>query len=139
MEDNIEFFEKLTTIALEEIIYQYNEDKWSKAASWGKKLAKVEEGPEIQVLVGANMLLSKNMEGQKLVDEYWPQLSDKYKSGDVVPEDYIKPALVYGILALSKYYYENGNSMKAREVIQFGKDLLVDDMKITAAYEEMNP
>ena len=41
MEDNMEFFNNLTMIALDEIIYHYNEDKYSKAASGGKKLAKV--------------------------------------------------------------------------------------------------
>jgi hypothetical protein len=140
MEDNLEFFEKLTTITLEEIVYQYNEDKFSKAASWGKKLAKVEtESSELQVLVGANMLLSKNMEGQKLIDLHWPKLQEKYKSGDVVPEEYMKPALVYGLLALAKYYDDNGNSSKAVEVLEFGKNLLVDNRKIEAAYEEATP
>lgn len=139
MEDNIEFFNNLTIIAMEEILYQYNEDKFSKAASWGKQLAKVDPTKsEIQVLVGANMLLSKNAEGQKLVDEYWPKLVEKYKGGDVEPEEYNRDALIYGIIALSKYYNENGNSVKAKEIIQFGKDIFVDNDKIDRQYEAIN-
>lgn len=139
MSENLEFYEELNLVALEEIIYHYNEDKFSKAASWGKKLAKVDpESSEIQVLVGANMLLSLNAEGQKLVDMYWPKLVEKYKGGDEVPAEHIKPAVVYGILALSKYYHQKGQSVKAKEVIQFGKDLFVDNNKINAAYEEIN-
>ena len=140
MEDNLEFFDDLNRVALEEVIYYYNEDKWSKAASWGKKLSKVDPtNASIQVLVGANMLLSKNMEGLKLIDEYWPQIKEKYKSGDEVPEDASREALVYGIIALSKYYSESGDTYKAKEVIQFGKDLFVDNMKINFQYENLNP
>jgi hypothetical protein len=139
MEDNMEFFYNLTSISLEEIIYQYNEDKFSKAASWGKKLAKVDpENAEIQILVGANMLLSKNQEGQKLVDMYWPKVKEKYKGGDNEPEEHIKNALIIGIIALSDYYNDNGNSAKAKEIIQFGKDLFVDNNKIDSQYENIN-
>ncbi|MGB0403935.1 MAG: hypothetical protein ACPGEG_07550 [Salibacteraceae bacterium] len=140
MEDNLEFFDDLNRVALEEIIYHYNEDKYSKAASWGKKLSKVDPtNASIQVLVGANMLLSKNMEGLKLIDQYWPEIQETYKSGDEVPEDATKKALVYGIIGLSKYYSEAGDSFKAKEIIQFGKDLFVDNMKIDHQYENLNP
>ncbi len=140
LEDNVEFFNELTTTALEEVLYQYNEDKYSKAASWGKKLAKVDPSvAEIQVLVGANMLLSKNAEGQKLVDQYWPKIEDKYKGGDVIPDETIKDALIYGIIALSNYYNDNGNSVKAKEIIQFGKDLFVENRKIENQYATINP
>lgn len=140
MEDNAEFFEELYRVGLEECIYYYNEDKFSKAASYGKKVAKVDPSiAEIQLFVGANMLLSKNLEGQKLVDEYFPKIKEKYKSGDVVPEESIKPALVYGVIALSKFYNDSGDSYKAKEVIQYGKDLFVDNMKIDRAYEALNP
>ena len=139
MEDNMEFFNNLTMIALDEIIYHYNEDKYSKAASWGKKLAKVDPSiSEIQLIVAANMLLSKNAEGQKLVDMYWPKIITKYKSGDVEPEESIKNALIYAIIALSGYYNDNGNSTKAKEIIKFGKDLFVENKKIESQFDSIN-
>ena len=140
MEDNMEFFETLNQVALEEIVYHYNEDKYSKAASWGKKLAKVDPQNEaVQVLVGANMLLSRNLEGQKLIDEYWPKVEEKYGSGDEFPEESTRTALIYGVLALCKFYNDNGESAKAKTTIQFGKDIFVDNMKIERKYEELNP
>jgi len=139
MEDNVEFFNNLTSISLDEIIYFYNEDKFSKAASWGKKLAKVDpQNADIQILVAGNMLLSKNLEGQKLVDQYWPKVVAKYKGGDNEPEEHLKNALIYGIISLSKYYNDNGNSVKAKEIIQFGKDLFIDNNKIDSQYETIN-
>jgi|TARA_B110000238_G_C16112127_1_gene433172 tetratricopeptide (TPR) repeat protein len=139
MEDNMEFFNNLTMIALDEIIYHYNEDKYSKAASWGKKLAKVDPSiSEIQLIVAANMLLSKNAEGQKLVDMYWPKIIAKYKSGDVEPDESVKNALIYAIIALSGYYNDNGNSTKAKEIIKFGKDLFVENKKIESQFDSIN-
>ena len=138
MEDNIEFYNELTTIALEECIYHYNEDKFSKSASWFKKLAKVETSEDIKFAAGANMLLSKNLEGQKLIDEVLPIIKKKYSSGDEAPNEITRDALIVGFIAYSRYLDEKGESYQAKEIMKLAKEAFPDNRKINMNYEALN-
>lgn len=138
MEDNVEYYNELTLVALEECNYHFNEDKFSKSASWYKKLAKVEDNEDIWLAAGANMLLSRNMEGQKIIDEYWPKIQEKYKSGDVVPSEVTREALITGLLGYTRYLNENGESYKAKEIIAFAKELFPDNMKVDRKYAALH-
>ena len=138
LEDNYEYFNELISVALEECIYHYNEDKFSKSASWFKKLGKVEESDDILFATGVNMLLSKNAEGQRIIDDVWPRIKETYKSGDVVPNEVTKEALIVGIVGYSRYFEESGDTYKAKEVIAFGKGLFPDNLKISRKYDALH-
>lgn len=138
LEDNVEYFNELITVALEECIYHYNEDKFSKSASWFKKLAKVEESDDILLAVGANMLLSRNMEGKRIIDEVLPKIKATYKSGDAVPNEITKEALVVGLIAYSRYLEESGETFQAKEIISLAKEIFPDNLKIDRSYNALH-
>ncbi|UTW60806.1 hypothetical protein KFE98_12300 [bacterium SCSIO 12741] len=138
LEDNIEFYNELVTIGLEEALYHINEDKFSKGASWLKKVAKVRKDDEnIQLALGASMLLSKNAEGQKIIDVVVPQIKEKYKSGDAVPDDITRDALITGFIIYARYLNESGRSSEAQDFITMGKEIFPDNLKITRSYDEL--
>ncbi len=138
MEENLEFFDELAMLGVEESKYYFYEDKFSKSASWFKKTAKIApEDDNLQFAMAASMLLSRNMEGQKIMDEVLPRMKEKYSNGDQEPSQVTRDALVVGFLAYSKYLVDNGETSKAKEIINFGHELMPDNRKITAKWEEI--
>lgn len=138
MAENLEFYDELVMIGIDEAKYFFFEDKFSKAASWFKKTAKVApEDDNLQFAMAANMLLSRNMEGQKIMDVLFPKMKEKYQNGDEEPIEVSRDALVVGFLGYTKYLIDNGESSKAKEVINFGHELMPDNNKITAKWEEV--
>ncbi len=138
MGENVEFYDELTVIGVNEAKYWYYEDKFSKAASWFKKTSKIApEDDNLQFAMAANMLLSRNMEGQKVIDTVIPRMKEKYQNGDEEPSEVTRDALVVGFLAYSKYLVDNGQSSKAKQIINFGHELMPDNNRITSKWEEL--
>lgn len=138
MGENLEFFDELTQIAVDEAKYYYYEDKYSKSASWFKKLYKIRPNDDnVGFAMGANMLLARNAEGKKILDALLPAMTEKYKNGDAEPAEASRDALVVGFLAYTKYLMELGESGKAKDIITFGHELMPDNNKITAKFEEI--
>ena len=83
------------------------------------------------------MLLSRNMEGQKIMDVLLPEMKEKYSGGDEEPIEISRDALVVGFLAYSKYLVDKGESSKAKDIITFGHELMPDNRKITMQFEQL--
>ncbi len=139
MDENLEFFDELAMIGVAEAKYYFFEDKFSKAASWFKKTAKIApEDDNLQLAMASNMLLSRNMEGQRIMDELLPRMKKNYGEGDQEPRAATRDALEVGFLAYTKYLVDNGETAKAKEFINFGHELMPDNRKITAKWESVS-
>ena len=138
MDENLDFFDELIMIGVDEAQYHFNEDKFSKSASWFKKVGKIApDDDNIQFAMAANMLLSRNMEGQKIMNVLLPEMKKKYSNGDEVPSEASRDALVIGFLAYSKYLVDKGESAKAIEIITFGHELMPDNRKVSMKFEDL--
>lgn len=138
MSENLEFFDELIMVGVDEAKYHFNEDKFSKSASWFKKVGKVAPADDnIKFAMASNMLLSRNMEGQKIMDVLLPEMKEKYSGGDEEPIEISRDALVVGFLAYSKYLVDKGESSKAKDIITFGHELMPDNRKITMQFEQL--
>ena len=125
-------------IGIDEAKYHFFEDKFSKSASWFKKVGKVApEDDNIQFAMASNMLLSRNMEGQKIMNDLLPRMKENYSNGDEVPSEVSRDALEIGFLAYSKYLVDQGESEKAKEIITFGHELMPDNRKVTMKFEQL--
>ena len=83
MDENLDYFDELIMIGIDEAKYHFFEDKFSKSASWFKKVGKVApEDDNIQFAMASNMLLSRNMEGQKIMNDLLPRMKENYSNGD---------------------------------------------------------
>jgi hypothetical protein len=119
-------------------MFYFNEDKFSKAASWFKKTMKLDdENLDLNFAAAACMLLSRNMEGERILDEYLPKIKAYYGSGDNVISDVTKDALIAGFVGYSDYLKENGESTKAIEIITLGKEIMPDNFRIERQYNSI--
>lgn len=138
MDENLDYFDELIIIGIDEAKYHFFEDKFSKSASWFKKVGKVApEDDNIQFAMASNMLLSRNMEGQKIMNDLLPRMKENYSNGDEVPSEVSRDALEIGFLAYSKYLVDQGESAKAKEIITFGHELMPDNRKVTMKFEQL--
>lgn len=137
LEDNIEFLNTLARKGCEEAKFQFVEDKFSKAAYFYKQVLSLRTtDPAVKLALGGNHLLNRNIvEGSKIAEEGWKELKAMYGSGDETPAEVTKEALRVGIMAYGRYLNENGNAAKAKEIAQFGKDLLPEDIQLQRFYD----
>lgn len=139
LEENAEFINELIRRGCEEARFQYVEEKFSKAAYYYKQLIKLrEEDPAIKLALGGNHLLNRNVvEGTKLAEEGWKGIKEAYGSGDIAPDEVTVDALKVGIMAYSRWLNENGSSSKAKEIAEFGKNLMPDDVQMLRYFENL--
>jgi hypothetical protein len=139
LEENAEFLNALALRGCDEAKFMFVEEKFSKALYFFKQVSGLRpDDPAVKLAMGGNNLLNRNLvEGNKMADEGWKGVKEAYGDGNTTPDDVSREALKVGIMSYAKYLNENGSSSKAKEIAQFGKDLLPEDIQMQRFIENL--
>jgi tetratricopeptide (TPR) repeat protein len=129
---NYKFYDELKEEALKQADYLYNEDNFSKAASFYAKILKFSNNdPNILFTMGYCQLMAKNKgEGDKNVATALKTINENYADPNFEADEISSYLLTRTYIAYTNYLVSNNEIEKAIEVIETALKFLPDDDEI---------
>lgn len=137
---NEDFYAELKEAGLNEINIFVNDDNFKKAASAMKQLSKIDpEDENLTFALGVLQILSANaVEGERILEEAFKSMDTKYADASYESDEVSMPMMVKLFIVYTNNLVKNGDTAKAKSIIEKAKGYLAANQEILDQYNKLN-